>query len=255
MKILMIGDVVSQIGCDFLRERLPQYKREHAIDIVVANGENSAVGNGILPSSATFLLDSGVDVITTGNHVYKRREIYNYLEETPQVIRPANFPTSCAGNGYYLYDGGSFQLMVINLQGVSFMEPLSSPFEVVDDILSKVSAKYILVDFHAEATGEKKALGYYLDGRVSAVVGTHTHIQTADEQILPQGTGYITDLGMTGPIESVLGVSPQSIITRFKTHMPTRFETAEGNCQLDGVVLELDPKTGGCNAITRINLR
>ncbi|MEG0691560.1 MAG: TIGR00282 family metallophosphoesterase [Oscillospiraceae bacterium] len=255
MKILMIGDVISQVGCDFLRERLPQFKRDNSIDIVIANGENSAVGNGILPSSATFLLDSGVDVITTGNHVYKRREIYSYLDETPQVIRPANFPCCCNGNGYYLYDGGSFQLLVINLIGVSFMEPVASPFDVIDDILAQVSAKYVLVDFHAEATGEKKALGYYLDGKVSAVVGTHTHIQTADEQILPKGTGYITDLGMTGPIDSVLGVCPDSIIQRFKTHMPTRFEVAEGKCQLDGVILNLDEKNGSCKSITRINVR
>lgn len=255
MKILMIGDVISQIGCDFLREKLPQFKRENAVDIVIANGENSAVGNGILPTSATFLLDSGVDVITTGNHVYKRREIYSYLDETEQVIRPANYPDCCNGKGYYLYDGGSFQLMVINLLGTSFMEAVDNPFDVVDSILEKESAKYILVDFHAEATGEKKAMGYYLDGKVSAVVGTHTHIQTADEQILPKGSGYITDLGMTGPIDSVLGVCPESIITRFKTHMPTRFETAEGRCQLDGVLLTLDEKTGLCKSITRVNLR
>ncbi|MFZ2539485.1 MAG: TIGR00282 family metallophosphoesterase [Oscillospiraceae bacterium] len=255
MKILMIGDVVSQIGCDFLRERLPQFKRENSIDIVIANGENSAVGNGILPASANFLLDSGVDVITTGNHVYKRREIYSYLDENPQVIRPANFPDCCNGKGYYLYDGGSYQLLVINLIGVSFMEPVNSPFDVIDDILTQVSAKYVLVDFHAEATGEKKAMGYYLDGKVSAVVGTHTHIQTADDQILPKGTGYITDLGMTGPIDSVLGVCPESIITRFKTHMPTRFEVAEGKCQLNGVILTLDEKKGLCKSIIRINLR
>ncbi len=255
MKILMIGDVVSQIGCDFLRERLPQFKRQNSIDVVIANGENSAVGNGILPASATFLLDSGVDIITTGNHVYKRREIYSYLDETPQVIRPANFPDCCNGNGYYLYDGGSYQLLVINLIGVSFMEPVNNPFVVIDDILAEVKAKYVLVDFHAEATGEKKAMGYYLDGKVSAVVGTHTHIQTADEQVLPNGTGYITDLGMTGPIDSVLGVCPENIITRFKTHMPTRFEVAEGKCQLDGVMLTLDEKTGLCKSITRINLR
>lgn len=254
MKILMIGDVVSQVGCDFVRERLPKYRSDNKIDVVIANGENSAVGNGILPTSANFLLDSGVDVITTGNHVYKRREIYDYLDENEQVIRPANFPSSCNGKGYYLYDGGSFQLLVINMLGVSYMEPLDSPFDVIDDILSKESAKYVILDFHAEATGEKKAMGYYLDGKVSVVVGTHTHIQTSDEQILPNGTGYITDLGMTGPINSVLGVCPDSIIKRFKTHMPTRFETAVGKCRLDGIVATLDEKTGLCKSINRVNL-
>lgn len=255
MKIFIIGDIISQIGCDFLRERLPSFKRDKKIDIVIANGENSAVGNGILPSSANFLLDSGVDVITTGNHVYKRREIYSYLDENEQVIRPANFPDSCNGKGYFLYDGGSYQLLVINLLGVSFMEPLESPFDTVDKILNNVNAKYTIVDFHAEATGEKKALGYYLDGRVSAVVGTHTHIQTADEQLLPKGTGYITDIGMTGPIDSVLGVASESIIARFKSHMPTKFEIADGRCQLDGVIVDLDEKTGLCNEIKRVNLR
>lgn len=257
MKIFIIGDVISQIGCDFLREKLPQFKHSEHIDIVIANGENSAVGNGILPSSATFLLDSGVDIITTGNHIFKRREIYSFLDENEQVIRPANFPDECNGKGYYLYDGGSFQLLVINLLGVSFMEPLNNPFDIIDDILgdNNLKAKYIIVDFHAEATGEKKALGYYLDGRVSAVVGTHTHIQTADEQILPKGTGYITDLGMTGPVNSVLGVSAESIISRYKTHMPTRFEVADGKCQLDGVVVDLDDKTGLCKNIKRVNLK
>lgn len=254
MKVLMIGDVISQVGCDFVRQKLPHFKREMKIDVVIANGENSAVGNGILPTSAKFLFDSGVDVITTGNHVYKRFEILNYFEENEQVIRPANFPDSVAGKGYYIYDGGYYRIAVINLMGTSFMEPLACPFETMDRLLQQIDCKYIIVDFHAEATGEKKALGYYLDGRVSAVVGTHTHVQTADEQILPQGTGYITDVGMTGPIDSVLGITPQNVITRLKTHMPTRFEVPETKCRMECVLLELCEKTGKCNHITRLRI-
>ncbi len=254
LKILFIGDIIGQVGCDFLRAKLPALKREKGIDIVIVNGENSAVGNGITPHSAEFLLDSGVDVITTGNHVFKRREIYDYLDEHNQVIRPANYPEGCNGNGYYIYDGGSFNLCVINLLGCVFMENLKSPFERIDEILSTVKADAYIVDIHAEATGEKKALGFYLDGKVTAVIGTHTHVQTADEQILPKGTGYITDAGMTGPILSVLGVKPENIIERYKTCMPTRFEVPETECQLNGVILEIDLKTGKCNKIDRISM-
>ncbi|MEG0571230.1 MAG: TIGR00282 family metallophosphoesterase [Oscillospiraceae bacterium] len=253
-RVLAIGDIVSQIGCDFLRQKLPNFKSENNIDVVIANGENSAIGNGILPLSANHILDSGVDVITTGNHVFKRREIYSYLDETPQVIRPANFPTQCNGNGYYLHDKGAFQLAVINLMGVSYMDSLDSPFIVVDKLLNEIHCKNIIVDFHAEATGEKKALGYYLDGRVSAVFGTHTHVQTADEQILPKKTGFITDIGMTGPTESVLGVVPECVIERFITKMPTRFEVAKSECMLEGVIITLNEKTGECTSIERIRI-
>ena len=254
LKIFFIGDVISKPGCQFVREKLPAIKREHQIDVVIANGENSAEGNGINPNSANNLLDSGVDVITTCNHVFKRREIYTYLDETPQVIRPANFPDCCNGKGYYLYDGGSYQLCVINLMGTVFMEGLNNPFYEIDRILSQVKADYYFVDFHAEATGEKKALGYYLDGKVSCLVGTHTHIQTADEQILPKGTGYITDAGMTGPVYSVLGVNPQNVIDRYRTQMPTRFEVHDLPCQLDGILAYIDKKTGKCNKIERVKI-
>lgn len=254
LRILFVGDVVGQPGCDCLRRFLPKLKRENAIDIAIVNGENSAVGNGILPHSANFLLDSGADVITTGNHVFKRREIYSYLDENPQVIRPANFPSCCNGNGYYVYDGGSYQFCIINLLGTVYMEPLANPFYEADRILKEVKADYYFVDFHAEATGEKKALAYYLDGRVSCVVGTHTHVQTADEQILPNGTGYITDAGMTGPIQSVLGTNPQNVINKYLTAMPTRFTVEDISCQINGVIAEIDEKTGKCTKMFRVNL-
>lgn len=255
MKILVIGDIISQVGCDFLQLKLPQVKQKLGVDLVIANGENSAIGNGITPHSADHLLKSGVDVITTGNHVFKRHEILNYLDVTPHVIRPANFPEGTNGLGYYIYDGGSFSVCVINIMGTSYMEPLDCPFQTMDTLLKEIDCKTIIVDFHAEATGEKKALGYYLDGQVSAFLGTHTHCQTADEQILPQGTAYITDIGMTGPIDSVLGIIPECVINRLKSHMPTRFEVADSKCQMDCVLLDIDKKTGKCEKIERLQIK
>ncbi len=252
MRVLAIGDVVGAPGCEFVRRRLPEIKRQLSADLTIVNGENSAVGNGILPSSAAHLLDSGADVITTGNHVFKRREIYPYLEETPQVLRPGNYPPSCPGSGVYLYDAGRWRAAVINLQGTVFMDGLENPFTAADRLLKEIDTPLVFVDFHGEATSEKLALANYLDGRVTALWGTHTHVQTADEQILPGGTGCITDLGMTGPVRSVLGVKPDCVIQRFLTRMPTRFETADGPCALCGVLIEADEKTGQCVQIKRI---
>lgn len=255
MRVMMIGDVVSQSGCDFLRKTLPAFKREQKIDAVVCNGENSAVGNGILPHSADFLFDSGVDVITGGNHSLRRREIQDYLDDHPNLLRPANYPDGCCGNGWYKLDLGSATLLVISVLGQVYLEPIGSPFACCDRILKEVSADFTVVDFHAEATGEKMALGYYLDGRVSAVAGTHTHVQTADETILPEGTGYISDLGMTGPIRSILGVNPENIVRRMTTYLPTRFEVPNNTpCKMEGVILELDRKTGKCVKISRFQL-
>lgn len=253
MKLLMIGDVVSQPGCDHLRNTLPTLKQQLKPDVTVVNGENSAIGNGILPKSAEFLFDSGSDIITTGNHVYKRREILPYLEEYPNLLRPANFPEECAGRGWYLFDAMRYTVCVINLLGQSFMEPVGSPFDAVDRILEEVKADIYVVDFHAEATGEKGALGWYLDGKVAAVVGTHTHVQTADEQILPNGTGFISDVGMTGPRYSILGVRPEAVVNRMRLHTPTRFEIAEGPCILQGVLLDIDEASGKCRSIERIS--
>lgn len=254
IRVLAIGDVVGKEGCAFLRKHLPGLRQKYSLDMVVANGENSAVGNGILPASADDLYASGVDVITTGNHVYKRREIYPYLDEQPFIIRPANYPDGGYGKGVCVYDGGNFRVAVVNMQGTVYMDSLDCPFRAMDRVLKEIDTPLVLVDFHAEATSEKNAMGYYLDGRVSAVFGTHTHVPTADARVLPKGTGYVTDLGMTGPAQSVLGVKPENVLRRFTTKLPTRFETAQGPCKLDGVLLKLDKKSGRCMDISRISI-
>lgn len=255
MNILAIGDVVSSIGCEYLRKKLPSLKKMHGVDFCIVNGENSAAGNGITPQSADFLFDSGADLITTGNHVFRRREIYDRLDTDRNIIRPANYYSGNPGKGYAIADMGSVKIGVINLAGNAFMEG-ANPFTAADEVLKKLDdCRIVLCDFHAEATGEKRALGFYLDGRVSAVFGTHTHVQTADEQILPNGTGYITDLGMVGTINSVLGVSPEAIITKLKTGMPTRFDNNEGECMLNACLFEIDKQSGKTTAVQRINIR
>lgn len=255
MIILAIGDVVGQVGCEYLRRRLPTLKKLHGVDFCVVNGENSAAGNGITPYSADFLLDSGADLITTGNHVFRRREIYGRLDSDPYIIRPANYYSGNPGKGYAIADMGSVKIGIFNLAGNAFMDG-ENPFTAADEVLKKLEeCRIILCDFHAEATGEKRALGFYLDGRVSAVFGTHTHVQTADEQILPNGTGYITDLGMVGTVNSVLGVSPEAIITKLKTGMPTKFDNNEGDCMLNACLFEIDKASGKTTAVERINIR
>ncbi|MCM1113884.1 MAG: TIGR00282 family metallophosphoesterase [Clostridium sp.] len=247
MKILTIGDIVSQQGCDYLRLQLPKLKKELGADLVIANGENSAIGNGILPQSAKFILDSGVDVITLGNHGLRRREIYDYLDGNNPIIRPANLHKSAAGKGSIIIDKGYCQIGIINLQGHIFIEPIDNPFNIIDDIINEMKAqdvKIIIVDYHAETTSEKRAMGFYLDGKISALFGTHTHVQTSDNQILPNGTGYITDLGMTGPYYSVLGVSPECAIEKLKTGLPVRFKNDDGPCVLEGCLFEIDNSTG-----------
>lgn len=248
MKILAIGDVVGKIGCNFLREKLPNLKKKKGIDVVIANGENSSDGNGITPSSVDFLFSSGVDVITTGNHSFRRKESYELYDSCEYLIRPSNFPKDTTpGKGMVILDMGRFQMAVINIMGTAYLEPLDCPFKEMDRLIEqakKENAKVIIVDFHAEATGEKKAMGYYLDGRVSAIFGTHTHIQTSDACILPKGTGYITDVGMTGPINSVLGVKPEIIIKKFVEKLPQRFELATGPCKMNCVLIEIDEKSG-----------
>ena len=247
MKILTIGDIVSKQGCDWLRQMLPNLKRELGADIVIANGENSAVGNGILPQSAEYILDCGVDLITLGNHSLKRREIYDYLDSPSPIIRPANYHESAPGRGMEIIDKGYCKVAVINLQGAVYLDPIENPFSVIDKMIEKANdegAKIIVIDFHAEATAEKRAMGFYVDGRVSAIFGTHTHTQTNDNQILPNGTGYVTDIGMTGPYYSVLGVAVECAVERLKTGLPTRFINEDGVCVLEGCLFEINEKTG-----------
>lgn len=255
VNILAIGDVVGSIGCRFLRDKLPALKKSEKIDLVIANGENSADGNGITPSSAEHLFSSGVDIITAGNHTFRRKESYSKFDECPGLIRPANYPEGTTpGRGYTVYDLGRVRIAVINLMGCMYMEALDDPYTVIERILREIDTKIIVLDFHAEATAEKLALAYYLDGRISAMFGTHTHVQTADERILPKGTGYITDVGMTGPTDSVLGVRPEIAIKKFKEKLPVRFELDTGKCHADCIRFSIDEKTGHTVSLKRMKI-
>jgi len=253
MIVLAIGDIVGEAGCEHLCRALPALKKKYAVDIAVANAENSAEGNGVTAASARFLYDSGVNVLTTGNHALRRRQAYDTFDKRDGLIRPANFHPDAPGEGYYIYDNCRHRLCVINLQGLIYMsQGSSSPFDCVDEILGKIDTPCILVDFHAEATSEKLCMGFHLDGKVSAVVGTHTHVPTADARILPGGTGYITDLGMCGGVNSVLGVSAPQALYRMRTGLPTQFSNETQDIKLSGAVMEFDNATGRCLAIESI---
>lgn len=257
MKILAVGDVCGSIGCDYVRKILPALKRDKKIDFVIINAENSADGNGITPQSADSLLNVGANVLTGGNHSFRRAEVLDYLEEKDNVLRPHNLTEAPFGKGYCIVDCGFTSVAVINLSGKIYLEKNgpTCPFAAADELIDKAKndgAKIILVDFHAEATSEKRALGLYLDGKISAFFGTHTHVQTADDQILQGGTGYITDLGMTGPIDSVLGVRKDIIINRLKSNDMSKFQLADGECYLNGCIFEIDNKTGKTVSIERI---
>ena len=253
MNILCVGDVVGAVGCRYLQKVLPQLKRELAVDVCIVNGENAADGNGTTPVAADAILAVGADVITGGNHTFRRREYYERLESDPFLLRPANLPDGTPGRGYTMVDRGRYQVAVINLQGTVYMEALTSPFDALDAALKELgNPKFCIVDVHAEATAEKKALGFYADGRVSALYGTHTHVPTADEQILPKGTGFITDIGMTGPALSCLGVKPELSIEKMRTKLPVRFALAEAPCALEAVLFTLDDATGRTVAVKRI---
>lgn len=248
MRILCIGDVVGKVGCDFLRKTLPTVKKSYGVDFVVCNGENSSDGNGITPASARFLFDSGVDAVTLGNHTFRRKEAYEYIDENPFVARPANFPEKTTpGTGILNIDTGRRIITVINIMGNMCMDNyLDCAFETAGRTLEQAQGKIIIVDFHAETTSEKRAMGYYLDGRASVVFGTHTHVQTSDCQILPKGTGYITDVGMTGTIHSVLGVKSEIIIEKLKTKLPARFDLAKGECKMECALFDIDDTSGRC---------
>jgi len=261
MRILFIGDIFGRPGRTIVRERLKELTNQHKIDLVIANGENAAAGFGITPALAEELFETGIEVLTTGNHIWDKREIIEYFESANgnpysparRVLRPANYPVGMPGTG--LYEGrskGDIPYAVINLQGRVFMTSNDDPFRKADELLQQVKAKIILVDIHAEATSEKVSMGWYLDGRVSAVLGTHTHVPTADERVLPGGTAYQTDVGMTGPYDSVIGVKKELIIQRFLTNMPARFEAATADVRLCAVVIDCDEATGHARSIQRV---
>ena len=252
MRVLMIGDVVGSPGRKAVQQLVPPLRREYDINLVVANGENSAGGFGVTYDTAQDLLGAGVDVITTGNHVWRKKEIIPYLQEDLPIVRPSNFPPGVPGRGY-LNVG---KVMVLNLMGRVFMEALDCPFREAERVLKEnkeLGAKIILVDFHAEATSEKQALGWYLDGRVSAVVGTHTHVATADARIMPEGTAYVSDLGMVGPINSVIGTDPNAVLEKFLTQTPQRFTVAKGPVVFNSVLINIDDDTGRASSIERID--
>lgn len=240
MIVLFFGDVVGKPGRELLISRLPGLRKRFGADAVVANGENATDGTGIKPAHAEALLTAGVDVITTGNHVWRQRELYRYLDEQPRIVRPYNFVPSNPGRGVTIVDTPGGRLGVINLSGDLYLYPACSPFHVVDEALEQLhGVRNILVDLHAEATSEKIAMGWLLDGKVSAVVGTHTHVRTADAHVLPKGTAYITDVGMCGPRDSVIGVKKELVLERLLTQLPVRFEVADGDVWLEGVAVEL----------------
>ncbi len=253
MNILFIGDVVGQTSAEFLVSRLPALKKQYNTDVTIVNGENSADGNGITPFSANILLNGGADVITTGNHCFRRREMNELYETSDIIVRPANLGDA-PGKGVCILDMGRTRLAIINLIGMAFMDNCDNPFHCADRLLAEIDTKNIIVDFHAEATSEKKAMGYYLSRRASAVIGTHTHVQTADEQIIDGHTGFITDVGFTGVRESILGIDKEVIIARLTTYYPQRHTYPEGEVMINGVSLTIDEKTGRCTAIERINI-
>ncbi len=257
MRVLFIGDIVGSPGRQIVRDRLADTVQHQHIDLVIANGENSASGFGITPRIAEELFQCGIEVITGGNHSWDRREIFDFMPHEPRLLRPANFPEGNLGSG--LYVGGArngVKYAVLNVQGRVFLAPSDDPFKKADSELAKLpdDVGLVLVDMHAETTSEKIALGWYLDGRVTAVVGTHTHVTTADERVLPDGTAYITDVGMTGPHEGIIGMERAAIIKKFIDGMPTRFEVASGDIQMNAVVIETDD-SGPRNAAGRLRAK
>ncbi len=255
MRLLIIGDVVGRSGRRAVKVNLGRLKKELALDMVIANGENAAGGKGITKEVAHELFASGVDVLTMGNHVWNKREAFEYIDGEIRIIRPANYPPGVPGIGAGVFDKcKKAKVAVVNLAGRVFLQSIDCPFRKADEILERLAGKVrvVIIDFHAEATSEKVALGWYLDGRVSALIGTHTHVQTADECILPGGTAYITDIGMTGPFNSIIGVKKEMVLDSFITQIPQRFEVATGPFQFNGVVVDIDENSGKATAITRI---
>ena len=252
----MLGDAVGRPGRNVIRTELPDLRREKEIDVVILNGENAAGGSGITVKVMNELFGLGIDVITSGNHIWKNREIYACLEREPRLLRPANYPPSAPGSGLGVYEAGGVKFAVINLLGRHNLEEVDCPFRKADELLASLAAevKIILVDFHAETSSEKKALGWFLDGKVSAVAGTHTHVQTNDAQLMPQGTGYLTDLGMCGVEQSVLGLDPHIVVARFIHRLPGKFKLAEGPLWMCGAIFDIDMANGRCNSVELVRL-
>ncbi len=257
MKILFIGDIVGKVGRTAVKALLPSLADKYKTDLVIANGENIAGGFGLTESLVSDLFRMGVQVITTGNHVWDKKEFVTYISKDNRVLRPLNYPPGVPGYGSILYTlPNGLKAAVMNLSGRIFMSPMDCPFRTADEEIARLrkETKIVIVDFHAEATSEKIAFGYYVDGKVSAVIGTHTHVQTADEHILPEGTAYITDVGMTGPSHSVIGIDVPQIIQRFLTNMPAKFETATGQGIFSAVVVEINSENGKATGIQRLQL-
>lgn len=254
MRILLIGDIVGRPGRRAVAALLPGLLAEHRIDFAIANAENAAAGLGLTEKTARELLDLGLDCLTSGNHIWAQKEAKDFLPRMPRVLRPANYPPGAPGSGWGVFTAPAGQIAVLNLEGRIFMDPLDCPFRGADVLLAALPpVSTIIVDFHAEATSEKMAFARYLDGRVCAVVGTHTHVQTADETILPGGTAFLSDVGMTGPVDSVIGIEPEVSVGRFLSGLPARFKVPRrGPCILSAVVIESDPNTGLARGIYRI---
>ena len=257
MRILIVGDVVGRPGRKAFGKYTKELRQKHNIDIVIVNGENSAGGKGVSRKSLDELYAAGADIVTSGNHIWDNREVQGLIDDEPYLVRPANYPEGAPGKGWCLYPFKAKNIAVINLSGRAFMPDMDCPFQKIDDILSEIGdqADIKILDFHAETTSEKMAMGFYLDGRVQVVVGTHTHIQTADERLLPNSTAYITDLGMVGPWNSVLGVKSDIIIKKFTSCMPVRFDLADGPAVYSAVIVEIDDATNKAVAVERLLIK
>ena len=254
--ILCVGDVFGEPGRRAIEALLPKLRKQHEVDLAIVNVENAAAGAGVMPAMARAFLDQGVDVMTSGNHIWDKKEIIDYIVKENLLLRPANYPPGTPGYGTVVVKGGPYKVAVLNMMGRVFLPNLDCPFRKADEEIPRLRQEtpIIVVDMHCEATSESQAMGWYLDGRVSAVVGTHRHVQTADERILPKGTAYITDLGMTGPTDSVIGVEPTIALQRFLSQMPNRFEPAKGPVALHGAVIRIDPETGRGLSIERVRV-
>ena len=256
MKVLMIGDVVGSPGRNIFKREVPRLRRELGLAAVIVNAENAAAGSGITAALAKEFLEAGADAVTLGDHTWGQKECPGQIGAVDRLVRPANYPSDCPGKGWTLVTLPTCQIAVVNVQGRVFMNPVDCPFKTMDRILNEIPKNVpVFVDFHAEATSEKITLGYYLDGRVTAVCGTHTHVQTSDTLVLPKGTAYLTDLGMTGPYVSSIGRDLKPVTRRFITGMPSRFDVADGPCVLEGAVIDFDPATKVASAIETVRIR